>query len=89
MKYLLAIILLSLTGCGTVVPVAAKFPDVPEQLMTICPPLVRLEGENITLSNLTRTVVANYTTYYECAVKNDSWAEWYQMQKQIFEEANK
>lgn len=82
MKYLL--IILVLTGCSTTVPVKPKFPEVPERLMQKCPQLEKLEGE-AKLSDISKTVTNNYTTYYECAVKNDAWIEWYEIQKRIFE----
>jgi len=82
MKYLL--IVLILTGCSTTVPVTAKFPDVPERLLVKCPQLEKLENE-AKLSDIGKTVTNNYTTYYECAVKNDAFIEWYQTQKRIFE----
>jgi hypothetical protein len=72
------------TGCSTVVPVTVKFPEVPERLLEKCPQLKKLE-EEAKLSDISKTVSNNYTTYYECAVKNDGWIEWYQVQKQIFE----
>ena len=72
------------TGCSTTVPVAARFPEVPERLLVRCPQLEKLENE-AKLSDISKTVTINYTTYYECAVKNDAWIEWYQLQKQIFE----
>jgi hypothetical protein len=72
------------TGCSTVVPVPVKFPEVPERLLEKCPQLKKLE-EEAKLSDISKTVSNNYTTYYECAVKNDAWIEWYQVQKQIFE----
>lgn len=82
MKYLL--LLLIVTGCSTTVPVTAKFPEVPERLMQKCPQLEKL-GNEAKLSDISKTVTVNYTTYYECAVKNDAWIEWYQIQKKIFE----
>lgn len=82
MKYLL--FLLILTGCSTTVPVTAKFPDVPERLLVKCPQLEKLENE-AKLSDISKTVTNNYTTYYECAVKHDAFVEWYQVQKRIFE----
>ena len=82
MKYLL--ILFMLVGCSTTVPVTAKFPEVPERLKQKCPQLEKLENE-AKLSDISKTVTINYTTYYECAVKNDAWIEWYEIQKQIFE----
>jgi len=72
------------TGCSTTVPVTAKFPDVPESLLNKCPQLEKLK-EDAKLSDVSKTVAINYTTYYECAVKNDAWVEWYQIQKHIFE----
>ena len=78
----------ALTGCSTVVPVKAKFPDVPEKLIVKCPQLEKL-SETPTLSDVAKTVTNNYTTYYECAVKSDAWIEWYQIQKKIFEEVRK
>ena len=74
-----------LIGCSTTVPVTAKFPDVPERLLIKCPQLEKLENE-AKLSDISKTVTNNYTTYYECAVKDDAWIEWYQIQKKIFEQ---
>jgi len=82
MRYLLLVLIL--TGCSTTVPVTAKFPDVPERLLVKCPQLEKLENE-AKLSDIGKTVTNNYTTYYECAVKNDAFIEWYQTQKRIFE----
>jgi hypothetical protein len=82
MKYLLLVLIL--TGCSTTVPVTVKFPDVPERLLVKCPQLEKLENE-AKLSDIGKTVTNNYTTYYECAVKNDAFIEWYQTQKRIFE----
>jgi hypothetical protein len=79
-------ILLSLiiTGCSTTAPVVARFPAVPEKLLQKCPQLEKLVDQP-KLSDISKTVANNYTSYYECAVKNDSWIEWYQSQKSIFE----
>jgi hypothetical protein len=73
-----------LVGCSTIVPVTAKFPQIPDRLMQKCPQLEKL-GEEAKLSDISKTVTVNYTTYYECAVKNDAWIEWYNIQKHIFE----
>lgn len=83
MKYLLAVLLL-LSGCSTVVPVTAKFPSVPATLSQPCPPLKSLDND-AKLSDVSKTVTLNYSTYYECAVKLDSWIEWYNIQKKISE----
>ena len=73
-----------LTGCSSV-PVIAKFPDVPSQLLEKCPQLQKIEKDNVSIVDLTGTVIGNYTTYYECSVKSDSWIEWYTTQKKIYE----
>ena len=63
----------------------AKFPDVPPQLLEKCPQLQKIQKDNVSIVDLTGTVIGNYTTYYECAVKSDSWIEWYNTQKKIYE----
>ena len=85
MKYSVLLIAVLLTGCSTVVPVTAKFPDAPGRLATErCPNLQKLK-DDARLSDVARTVTINYSTYYECAVKADAWQEWYEIQKRIFE----
>jgi hypothetical protein len=82
MKYLLIVFLLS--GCATVVPVAVKFPEAPKVLLEPCEDLAKL-AEETKLSEVAKTVVINYTKYNNCALKNDSWIEWYKKQQNIFE----
>lgn len=89
MKYLLLLSLVLLQACTTTVPVSAKFPDGPGSIATQpCPTLQRL-SQDPTLSEVSKTVTINYTTYYECAVKVDAWNDWYKIQKNIFEKAAK
>ena len=71
------------SGCSTTVPVKAKFPEAPERLLAKCPQLEKL-GNEVKLSDISKTVTINYTTYYECAVKHDAFIEWYNIQKEIF-----
>jgi len=78
------VLVLAITGCSTVVPVSAKFPDAPRLGLGTCPQLQTVK-EGVKLSELTNTVTINYSTYYECAVKSDQWNEWYEIQKRIFE----
>jgi hypothetical protein len=85
MKNIIAVIaIFATTGCSSLVPVKAKFPDMPERLMVKCPQLEKV-SETPTLSDVAKTVTNNYTTYYECAVKHDGFVEWYKIQKNIFE----
>lgn len=81
---LIAALSMWLVGCSTVVPVKAKFPDAPETLMVKCPELKKLDAQP-KLSDVSKTITQNYTTYHECSVRNDAWIEWYKVQKQIFE----
>ena len=89
MKYLVALLAMSLVGCAAPVPIAVKFPDVPPQISDKCPQLKPIEGTTTTLSTISKTITVNYTTYYDCAVKLDGWIEWYNIQKTIFENASK
>lgn len=89
MKYTLLLTAVLLTGCSTVVPVTAKFPEPPGKMaLERCPQLQKLKDDPA-LSDVARTVTVNYGTYYECAVRADAWQEWYQIQKRIFEGAVK
>jgi len=85
---LMLLIMSIITGCSTTVPVAAKFPNPPDKMggaaMTACPQLKQLEADP-KLSDVSKTITVNYGTYYECAIKLDTWIEWYAIQKKIFE----
>ena len=85
---LVFVIVFMVTACSTVVPVTAKFPEVPERLLVSCPQLSKLNDE-VKLSDISKTVTINYTTYYECAIKHDALVEWYKIQKDIFDKAGK
>jgi phage FluMu protein Com len=87
-KYLAPLLIILVTGCSTVVPVTVKFPDAPDRIKIKCPQLKTL-NEEAKLSDIAKTVTENYTTYYECAVRNDAWIEWYETQKTIFETLKK
>ena len=87
MKYVFIALLLA--GCSTVVPVTVKFPEPPGKgAVTACPDLQKLNN-GARLSDVANTVIVNYSTYYECAVKVDAWQEWYAIQRIIFEKAGK
>ena len=89
MKLIVLVFSLALTACSTVVPVAVKFPEAPgRQAQVACPNLQKLK-DDARLSDISRTVTINYSTYYECAVKTDAWIEWYETQRRIFETLGK
>jgi len=83
MKKLL--ILLLLAGCSTTVPVARKFPEVPDVLMVPCPPLTQIKEGTTKLSDVVGVVTDNYFEYHKCSDKNDLWMEWFKAQKEIFD----
>lgn len=84
MKLVVLAISLALTACSTLVPVTMTFPEAPgRQAQVACPNLQKLKDDAL-LSDVSRTITINYSTYYECAVKTDAWIEWYQKQQQIF-----
>ena len=81
---LIMLVIFVLAGC-TSVPVNRNFPEAPSKVvMEGCPNLKKLDDSS-KLSDVAKTVTINYSTYYECAVKVDTWIEWYKIQKQIFE----
>lgn len=74
---------LALTACVSV-PVERKFPQPAQGTMEPCAQL-KLIPDTDKLSVLVDTVAANYGIYQECAAKNNTWIEWYNSQKSIFE----
>jgi hypothetical protein len=83
MKYLLIGLAVLLSGCSTTAPVVAKFPE-PPKYSEACPQLQKL-NDGAKLSDVSTTVNNNYSAYYECAMKVDTWREWYEIQKRIYE----
>jgi hypothetical protein len=83
-KLLILTAVLSLSACVSV-PVERKFPNVPVELMTSCPPLVTVEPTTTKLSDVVQSVVTNYGQYQECDAKSQLWIEWYTTQKKIFD----
>jgi hypothetical protein len=85
MKRLLVLLpILLLSGCLTSVPVKRNFPEVPADLKVACPDL-KETPDTTKLSEVIGVVVDNYSQYHECRVKVDSWIEWYNTQKDIFD----
>jgi len=86
------VILLLLTGCMTKpVPVRMEFPNAPQSLLKKCEELKTLEPKagGTPITELLKTVVTNYTMYYECSNKVDGWNEWYSNIKKIYDEVGK
>lgn len=86
MKYLILSLAVFLSGCSLTLPIARKFPEAPKELLEKCPPLRTVE-DPVLLSELTKSVTKNYTTYHECSAQVNGWIEWYSKQKSNFESA--
>lgn len=87
MRYLLLALLVA--GCSTTVPVQKKFPNATPDLMKQCEALKKIEGDKVSITDMLKVVVHNYSLYYECSTKVDGWQEWYNTQKKIHDEAAK
>jgi hypothetical protein len=80
----IAFLAVALTACVSV-PVQRSFPKVPSELMVSCPPLQVMDPETTRLSDVVQSVVANYGQYQACDNRVDTWIEWYNTQKTIFD----
>jgi hypothetical protein len=80
--YLLCTVVL-LSGC-TVAPVSRQFPAPPQQLLEPCSDLKTVPPGTSKLSEVLNTVSQNYGLYHECKARTASWIEWYNEQKDIF-----
>ena len=85
MKLTILLTALMLSACVSV-PVERKFPKAPPELQQSCPALQSIDPSTTRLSTVVDTVVTNYGQYRECQVKTDSWIEWYNTQKKIFDD---
>jgi hypothetical protein len=84
MKYAVLTFALLLSACVSV-PVEHKFPRAPGEIQAPCGDLQTIDSATTKLSVVVDSVVTNYAQYRECQTKTDSWIEWYNDQKKIFE----
>jgi hypothetical protein len=84
MKIAILLLPLLLVGCLNV-PVAETFPEVPAELLIACPDLTQVDPATTKLSEVIGVVAGNYGQYQECQIKIDTWIEWYNHQKKIFD----
>jgi len=89
MKHILLTSLIFLSACSTAVPVRQHFPIAPEILLEKCPDLYKVDDNETKITEMLKVVVKNYGLYYECAIKQEGWIDWYGKQKDIFEKVNK
>ena len=86
MKTLACLLLILLGGCTTVVPVTQKFPAATPALTEKCEDLRKIEGDRVAITDMLKTIVENYSLYYQCSAKVEGWNEWYQQQKKVYED---
>jgi len=88
MKYLgFALLIIFLNGCSIPKLTSTKppFPEPIKELTERCPDLNQIEGDKVAITDLLKSIVNNYTLYYQCSLKNDGWNEWYKQQKEIYD----
>jgi uncharacterized lipoprotein YajG len=87
MKIIILGLAVLLAGCSISTPVKRNFPDAVPALQEQCPELATVEvtGKEVSITDMLKTIVKNYGSYYECANKVDGWNEWYSSQRKIFE----
>lgn len=83
--FLSAIFLALISGCSSNGPIvrAKTFPEPPNNGLSKCANLQLLPNDAKT-QDLTNVISNNYESYHECAIKNNTWIEWYQKQKEIY-----
>lgn len=84
MRLLIVALALTLSACVSV-PVERKFPKAPEELMAACQDLQTIPQGTTQLSVVVEAVTTNYGQYQLCQTKVDTWIDWYNEQKKIFE----
>lgn len=85
MKSLAAIgVVLALAGCSAV-PVSRNFPDIPPSLAASCDDLTLVPQGTEKLSEVLVVVTDNYSKYHQCQLKVETWQQWYNTQKDIFD----
>lgn len=90
MKTVILLLVVFIAGCssGSIV-VDTKWPSVPTELLKPCADLKMHDIDNDKLSALIDTVGDNYIEYQLCALKTQSWIDWYTAQKEIKENISK
>lgn len=83
-KLLILCSVLCLSACVSV-PVERNFPKVPDDLTTSCPDLQLVPAGTTQLSTVLESITTNYGQYQLCQAKTDTWIQWYNEQKKIFE----
>lgn len=76
-------VVLFLTGC---IPyVKREFPAAPPSALIPCATLKEIQ-QTTKLSDVLEVVTQNYTEHHICQIRVDTWIQWYNEQKKIFNE---
>lgn len=90
MKYFIILVFtLFISGCSVLVPVKQKFPEAVPELKEKCPELKELENATANILDVLKVVIDNYSKHYQCANKVDGWIEWYDFQKENYNNPKK
>ena len=73
-------------GCSTTVPLRQSFPQAPIELLTPAGNLTPPDPNKKSLTDMLENVNENYGKYYDLQQKYNSWIEWYNSNKKIFDE---
>jgi len=86
MKKILALSLILLSGCSSIMAPSQKmaWPDTTPDLKIACPDLAQVDPNTTKLSDALTVISANYSQYYTCKDKVDNWLEWYATQQKIY-----
>jgi hypothetical protein len=77
MKYILFIILLSISGCSTI-SIGKPWPTQQDAyLLESCSQLLQIEKGKYSMAEIVDIVEANYGKWHECKIKTDGWIKWY------------
>lgn len=81
----IVLILTSLAGCSTPVPVQRHFPEAPAELLQPAPVLKPLAAGTTELSVLIDNANENYSSYRVLREHYEAWQQWYQEQRANFD----
>lgn len=81
-----------LTGCSMMPKLTDAKPEFPEpfvdaktQQKPVCEDLKLVPADTANMSAIFKIIVDNYTLYWKCSNYVDSWNEWYEEQKKIYD----
>lgn len=85
---LITLVAVVIAGCGFNKPILMmpEFPTPIKELTEKCNELKLIEGDQVAITDMLKTIVHNYTLYHQCSLKVDGWNDWYVEQKKIYDD---